>query len=98
MEAIEPMQLDLEIVEYLQTPPSEEQLKEIISMLGIYAEDLVRKSEPIFIEKFSGKVLTNEAWIQAMVDFPVLIERPIVIHGNKAAIGRPIQKVIDLLQ
>lgn len=65
-------------------------------MLQIPAEALIRKGEMIFTENFKGKTLTEAEWIEAMVQFPKLIERPIVIHGNKAAIGRPIEKVLEL--
>lgn len=98
MDTIAPLDLELEIVEYLQTPPSADQLKEIVGLLGIRPEELVRKNEVVFTENFKDKTLADAEWIQAMVDFPILIERPIVIHGNKAVIGRPIQKVIDLLK
>lgn len=86
-----------ETVEYLKTPLNQKQLKELLTMLGISAEALVRKSEPIYKEKFTNKKLTNTQWIKALAENPVLIERPIIVKGNKAVIGRPIEKVIEFI-
>ncbi len=96
IDTLQNLKVDFEVVEYLEIPPSAEKLKEIISLLGISPQELVRKSEAVFLEKFSGKSFSDSEWIEAMAEFPILIERPIVIHGNKAAIGRPVQRVVDL--
>jgi arsenate reductase len=85
------------IVEYLKEPPTKEELKKIIKMLGINAADLIRKGEPDFKDHFKGKEMTDEEWIEAMLQFPKLMERPIVINGEKAAIGRPPQQVLTIL-
>jgi len=86
----------VEIVEYLKTPVSKLELQSLIKMLGIKAFDLIRKGEPIFKSEFKGKNLSEDQWVQAMVDHPKLIERPIVVNGNKAIIGRPPEKVLEL--
>ncbi|HEU4718151.1 MAG TPA: arsenate reductase (glutaredoxin) [Bacteroidia bacterium] len=86
------------VFEYLVTPPTEEQLRDILKKLGIPAEELIRKKEPIYKEKFAGKKMTEEKWIKAMVKYPILIERPIIIKGNKAIIGRPTEKVIPFVE
>lgn len=86
-----------EIVDYLKTPPTKEELKVILKKLGIKAEDLVRKQEALFAVKFKGKKLSEEKWIDVMVKNPALIERPIVVKGNKAVIGRPPENVLALL-
>lgn len=86
-----------EIVEYLKEVPSKEELKSILKKLGISAEELLRKGEAIFKEKYKGKSLSEDEWIDAMIEHPKLIERPIVISGNKALIGRPPEKVKELL-
>jgi arsenate reductase len=90
--------LQFETIEYLKDPLSKEELKALLAKLNIPAKDLVRKGEEIFKEKFKGKELSEEEWIEAMVEYPKLIERPIVVKGNKAVIGRPIEKVIELLE
>lgn len=86
-----------EIIEYLKTPPSAVQLKEILGKLGLKAEDIIRKKEPLFLEKFKDKKLSEEKWIEVLVKNPVLIERPIVVKGKKAVIGRPPENVLSLL-
>ena len=85
------------IVEYLKTPPSASQLKGIIKQLGIKPEQLLRKSEEIYKSKYANKTLSDAQWIEAMVENPSLIERPIVIHGQRAALGRPPENVLQLL-
>lgn len=87
-----------EIVEYLKTPPTEKQLKDILKKLGLKAEELLRKKEPLFIEKYKGKKLSEAEWVKVMCKNPVLIERPIAIEGNKAIIGRPAERVIEILR
>ena len=84
-------------VEYLQTAPTEADLREVISRLKIKPQDLLRKGEDVFKEKFSGRNLSNEERIIAMADYPILIERPIVIHGERAVIGRPPERVLELV-
>ncbi len=88
---------EVEIIEYLNDTPSENELKEIISLLGISPEQLLRKNEAIFKENFKGKALTDDQWIKVMVENPKLIERPIVIDGKKAVLGRPPENVKSLL-
>jgi arsenate reductase len=97
LELIKKKSKNFEIIEYLKTPPSEKELKRILKKLGMKAEGLVRKKEPLFKERFAGKKLTEEEWIRSMVQNPVLIERPIVVKGNHAVIGRPPENVRSLL-
>ena len=87
----------VEIINYLDTPPSDQELKAILSKLGIPAEQLLRKNELVFKEQFSDKSFSEDEWIKIMVKHPKLIERPIVIDGQKAVIGRPPEKVLALL-
>lgn len=87
-----------EIIEYLKTPPSEKEIKDLLRMLGLKAEAIVRKGEPLFKENFEGKKLTEAQWIEVLADNPILIERPIIVKGNKAVIGRSPEKVLDLLK
>jgi arsenate reductase (glutaredoxin) len=88
---------DIEIIEYLKTPPTEVELTEIIRKLKIKPEQLIRKGEELFKEKFRGATYSDQEWIKIMVENPILIERPIVIEGEKAIIGRPPEKVLDIV-
>ena len=85
------------IVEYLKAPPTAAELKAIVGKLGVQPEQLVRKGEEIYKSKYAGRTLTDAQWIEAMVNDPILIERPIVIAGRRAAIGRPPESVLPLL-
>ena len=69
----------------------------IVQKLVIPPEQLVRKGEDVFKEKYAGKTLTDAQWIEAMVKHPILIERPIVVRGDKAIIGRPPENANQLL-
>ncbi len=90
--------LDAEVVKYLEEVPSVEALKEMLKMLGMTsAQELMRKKEAIYKELNLKEETSEDALIEAMVANPKLIERPIVIRGNKAVIGRPLEKVIELL-
>ena len=88
---------EVEIIEYLSNVPSEQELTEVLALLGIPAEQLIRKGESDYKENFKGKELSNEEWIKAMITYPKLIERPIVVKGKKAVIGRPPENVLELL-
>lgn len=88
---------EVELIEYLKAPPTAEELASIIDMLGISPEQLLRKNEAIFKESFKGKSYSDDEWINIMVDNPKLIERPIVVEGNKAVLGRPPENVQTLL-
>ena len=86
-----------EIINYLDNVPSQEDLKIILKKLGIEPINLVRKQEKIWKEKFKIKELTDLKVIKAVYDFPILIERPIVINGDKAIIGRPPENIKRIL-
>lgn len=86
------------VVEYLNTPPDSAELSHILDTLGLEPRDLMRKHEVPYKENnLDNPNLSREQLIQAMIDQPVLIERPIIINGNKATIGRPPEKVLDIL-
>ncbi len=87
----------LVIVRYLENPPSYQELKQVIELLEIKAIDLVRTQEQIWKEKYKGKELTDEDVIKAMIENPILIERPIAIKGTQAVIGRPPEQVLSIL-
>lgn len=96
LDYLEKANLKYEVVEYLKETPSSEELGRIISMLDIRPEELIRKGEAEYKENFKGKQLTESQWIDAMVLFPKLIERPIVIKNNKAVIARPTERIEEL--
>jgi arsenate reductase len=85
------------IVEYLKDPPDKTALKNITDMLGLNPEQIVRKGEDTFKQHFAGKSLTGDQWLEALANYPILIERPIVIKGSRAVLGRPPEKVLDLI-
>ena len=89
---------DIDIIEYLKTPPSASELKKIIKMLKISPRDLLRKGEKEYKEaNLADKNLSDQQIIDAMVKHPKLIERPIVIKDGKAMLGRPPEQVLDIL-
>ena len=95
---IQERDLDLNVVEYLKNPPSKTELKTILKKLGIRPIDLMRKGETLFKEKnLNDPSVTDEYLIDCMVENPILIERPIVIRGEKAIIGRPPERVMEIL-
>ena len=85
-----------DIVEYLVNPMNKEELKAILDKLDMKASQIIRKGEAIFKEKFKGKDLSEDEWIQAISDYPKLMERPIVVKGNKAVLGRPPENVNEM--
>ena len=86
------------VVDYLKTPPSAAELKAILKKLGLRPRDLMRKGEPLYAELgLKDRDLDDDALIALMVANPLLIERPIVVSGGKAAIGRPPESVLEIL-
>jgi arsenate reductase (glutaredoxin) len=96
LELIEARGVTPRIVEYLKTPPSEAELKRILERLGMSARQLVRRKEA----KEAGidvDALSEAALVKAMVEHPAAIERPIVVKGDKVALGRPPENVLAIL-
>ncbi len=90
--------IEPEIIEYLKTPPTEQELADILDLLGLEPRDLMRKKEKEYKENgLDNESLSREQLIAAMVKFPRLIERPIVLANGKAAIGRPPENVLDIV-
>ena len=86
------------VVEYLKSPPDAKTLDKLLNKLGMEPRDLMRKHEAEYKENQLDNIsLSREELIQAMIDHPRLIERPIVVIDNKAAIGRPLENVMDIL-
>ncbi|MGB5178038.1 MAG: arsenate reductase (glutaredoxin) [Gammaproteobacteria bacterium] len=86
------------IIEYLETPPDAGTLESILEMLGMEPRELMRKHEKEYIESgLDNPALSREQLIDAMIEQPRLIERPIVIRNGKAALGRPPEKILEIL-
>lgn len=88
---------EFQVIKYLETVPTIEELKVIIEKLNIKPIELVRQKEKVWIENFKNSTMTDEEIILAMVANPILIERPIVIDGKKAVIARPLEKMNTIL-
>jgi len=98
LELLEQHQQHAQVIEYLQTPPDAQTLKQLLSKLGITARELLRSGEDEYkTAGLNDPSMSDEAIIAAMVKYPRLIERPIVVIGDKAIIGRPPEKVLDLI-
>jgi arsenate reductase len=98
LELLEARGLAPQVVRYLETPPSVAELRELLSKLGIGARALLRTGEDEYKELgLADASLSDEQLIAAMAAHPKLIERPILIAGNRAVIGRPPEKVLELL-
>ncbi|MCB2107587.1 MAG: arsenate reductase (glutaredoxin) [Rhodobacteraceae bacterium] len=93
---LEKIGLKPRVVEYLKTPPSAEELRSILKLLGAAPKDIVRKKDAADAGINPDK-LTDEKLIAAMVKTPAIIERPIVVAGTKAALGRPPENVLKIL-
>jgi arsenate reductase len=86
-----------EVVLYLEAPPTRERLEEVLRLLKMQPRELMRKGESIYAELgLDDESLNPDTLLRAMVEHPVLIERPIVIAGSRAVIGRPPERVIEL--
>ena len=94
---IENLNQPFEIRKYLDEPFTEKELKEVIKKLNIKPIELVRTKESIWIENYKGKDLTDNQIINALLENPKLIERPIIVNGNKAVIARPKEKINEIL-
>jgi len=90
--------IEAEVVKYLDSDLDEAMIKELLSKLGISAMGLMRTKEDVFKELKLKDVNDEDVLISAMVKHPKLIERPIVIKGNKAVIGRPTEKILELIK
>lgn len=98
LELIRGKGIEPKIVEYLKTPPSAKELKSLVARLGIAPRDLIRKKEAPYKDLgLDDPKLSDDALIKAMIENPVLIERPIVVKGDKAALGRPPEAVLKIL-
>ena len=98
LELLEARGITPELVYYLETPPDADELRWLLGLLGASARDLLRSGDPASIELgLDDPTLGDDALIAAMAAHPGLIERPIFVHGGRAVIGRPPERVLELL-
>jgi len=98
LQLIRDQHVEPEVIEYLKTPPSAEELEDVLEKLGMEPRELMRKKEALYEElSLDDPSLTRKPLIQAMLENPVLIERPVVLRGNRAVLGRPPENVLELL-
>ena len=98
LELLQSRGIEFDVVNYLDDPPSESELRQIVKMLGIKPNELVRKGEKLYKELGLGdQDLSDKQWIATLTEHPKLIERPIVVHNGKAAIGRPTENIEAIL-
>ncbi len=86
-----------DIIHYLDTPPTRDELVALLAKLGMQPSELVRRGEAICKSEYADRDMSEDDWLDAMLTHPVLIERPIVVAGERAVIGRPPEKVLELL-
>ena len=98
VQLLEDANVDFEIIQYLKEVPSANEIKDLLQKLDVKAIDLVRKGEQVWKDHYKGKTLSEEEIIVAMSEHPKLIERPIVVKGNKAVIGRPAESIENLIK
>ena len=98
MELLTEKGIEADVIKYLETPPDRETIVQVLALLNMHPRELMRKGEAEYNDNnLSDDSLTEDQLIDALVEFPKLIERPIVIANGKAAIGRPIENIIDIL-
>lgn len=88
---------DYEVFKYLDTPPSREEITSLLKKLAISARELMRTKEDLYKELGVAQIADEEKLVDILAAHPKLIERPIIIDGNRAVIGRPVEKVIEFL-
>ena len=90
--------LEVDIIEYLKNPITKKELIQLIKMLDINPQDLIRRQEKLFKEKYRNKILKKDDAIDVLMKYPILMQRPIIVRDNCAVLGRPPINVLDLLK
>ena len=93
LEFLDENNVAFEIIDFVEHPLSEMELKTVLKKLNMNVQEIIRKNETLFREKFSDKNLSDEEWIKVLIENPELIQRPILIKGSVAMVGRPIENV-----
>jgi arsenate reductase len=89
--------LDIVYKFYMHEPLTVEELKDLLKKLQLPVTEILRKIEPLYTEQYEGKEMSEDEWLQIIVDNPVLLQRPIVVIGDKAVIPRPPEKLLEIL-
>ena len=98
LQLLEDNGVDAEVVDYLEDPPTPEELKRIIEMLGVPARDLLRSTEQVYRDAdLDDDSLSDDEIIDAICEYPALMQRPIVVAGDRAIIGRPPSRVLEII-
>ncbi len=97
LQLIQSKKVEPEVVLYLEKIPTKKEMKDLLKKLNLKASELIRKTEAVYKEQYKNKTLTESQWIDAMLEHPKLIERPIVVKGDQAVLGRPPENVLRLL-
>lgn len=98
LEAIKASQQPYQVVEYLKETPSVAELTHLLTQLGMSPVEIIRTKEPIFIERFIEKVYSDAEWVEILHQYPILIERPIVVRDACAVIARTDTAVAQILE
>lgn len=98
LDFVESNKLEAEVVDLTKNKPTHEFLKDLLKKLNVQVFEIVRTNESVYQKKFEGKTLTEDEWIDAIVAHPILLQRPIFIEGDRAVIGRPVERVFELLK
>lgn len=86
----------VEVVDYLKTPPTREELRELLRMLGMKAGELLRRGEEVLKTHYADRNLSDEEALEALLEHPILMERPIAVRGGRAVVARPPERVLEL--
>ena len=97
LELVREAGIELPVREYLRDPLSAEELSRIVTMLGVRPIDIVRRGEPPYAVLALSDTTPDDEVLRAMAENPILIERPIIVRGNRAVVGRPTEKVREIL-
>ena len=98
LEYLKSKNVDINIIEYLKNPLSADDIAKLIAMIGIEADHMVRKQEAIYKSDYKGKSFTNDKWAKIIAEHPKLLNRPIIVKGEKAVWGDPIENIDQILK
>ena len=97
LQYLEEKNLDHTVVKYMDEPLTFNQLEELLDMLGMFPFELIRQNEQIWKDEFSEKDMDDNELIYLMVEYPQLMQRPIVVNGEQAVVARPANRIDDIL-